>query len=171
MRKGITIGKDVYIAPTASIIGKVEVGDRCVILDSAVIRGDQNRIVIGPESNVQDNATIHADLGNEAVIGKGVSIGHNAIVHGAFIGDHVLVGMGSIVMNGSRIGSGSVVGAGAVVTEDFTCNENSLVLGLPAKVIRMEDTNRQRAILNAISYQELRKNLTKGVYERYVHHQ
>ena len=102
----------------------------------AVVRGDMAEIIIGDESNVQDNAVVHVDFGKPSIIGKGVTVGHGAIIHGAVIKDNVLIGMGSILLNGAVIGENSVIGAGTVVTEGFNVPPNSLMLGVPGKVIR-----------------------------------
>ena len=130
------IGRNVFIASTAYVIGDVEIGDDVSIWPHAVVRGDEDKIVIGPESNVQDGVVIHTDAGYPVIIGRGVSIGHRAVVHGARIGDEVIIGMGSIIMNGAEIGSESIVGAGAVVTQGMKIPPRSIVVGVPAKVIR-----------------------------------
>lgn len=128
--------KNIFIHPKAVVVGDVALGRYCSIWPSAVIRGDLNKIVIGQYSNVQDNATIHVDLDCPTTIGSYVTIGHNAVIHGAIIGNNCLIGMGAIVLNGAVIGNNCLIGAGAVVTEGSKIPDNSLVLGLPAKVIR-----------------------------------
>ena len=165
----IAIGRGVYIARSASLIGEVTLGDGVSIFDSAVLRGDENRISIGPDSNVQDNATIHVEVGSPTTIGRNVSIGHNAIVHGATIGDHVIVGMGAIVLSGAVVESGSVIGAGSVVTENFRVPENSLVLGVPGKVVKQSEDYLEYAKLNARAYIDLRESYIQGKFERYKH--
>ncbi|AKG90998.1 Carbonic anhydrase [Geoglobus ahangari] len=131
MRKG----ERVFIADTAVIKGDVEIGDDSSVWFNAVIRGDLDKVVIGRRTNVQDNAVIHVDEGFPTVVGDNVTIGHSAVVHGCRISDNVLVGMNAVVLNGAEIGEYSIVGAGAVVTgKKFP--ERSLILGVPAKVVR-----------------------------------
>ncbi|WP_456478339.1 gamma carbonic anhydrase family protein [Geoglobus ahangari] len=131
MRKG----ERVFIADTAVIRGDVEIGDDSSVWFNAVIRGDLDKVVIGRRTNVQDNAVIHVDEGFPTVVGDNVTIGHSAVVHGCRISDNVLVGMNAVVLNGAEIGEYSIVGAGAVVTgKKFP--ERSLILGVPAKVVR-----------------------------------
>lgn len=125
-----------WIAPNASVIGNVTLGEDCGIWFGAVLRGDNEWIEIGENSNVQDNSTCHTDMGFPLTIGKGCTVGHNVILHGCTLEDGALVGMGSIVMNGARIGRGSIVGAGSVITEGKQFPEYSLIIGAPARVIR-----------------------------------
>ena len=125
-----------FIAETAAVIGKVRLHASASVWFGAVLRGDNEWIEIGENSNVQDNSTCHTDLGFPLVIGKNCTVGHNVILHGCTIEDGALVGMGSIVMNGARIGRGSIVGAGAEITEGKQFPENSLIIGAPARVIR-----------------------------------
>ncbi len=161
----VKIGKNVFIADTAVIIGDVTIGDNVTIMDSCVIRGDQNKIVIGDNTNIQDNATIHTSVNDKTIIGKNVSIGHNAIVHGSTVDDFVLIGMGAILMNKSHIRSGCVVAAGAVVTENFESPENSLIAGLPAKVIKSDEKYRKMAEDNAREYLILNKRHLNGEFD------
>jgi carbonic anhydrase/acetyltransferase-like protein (isoleucine patch superfamily) len=128
-----------FIADTATVIGKVRLHDSASVWFGAVLRGDNEWIEIGENSNVQDNATCHTDPGFPLSIGKNCTVGHNVILHGCTIEDGALVGMGSIVMNGAKIGRGSVVGAGAVITEGKEFPEHSLIIGAPARVIRTLD--------------------------------
>ncbi len=128
-----------FIADTATVIGKVRLHDAASVWFGAVLRGDNEWIEIGENSNVQDNATCHTDPGFPLSIGKNCTVGHNVILHGCTLEDGALVGMGSIVMNGAKIGRGSVVGAGAVITEGKEFPEHSLIIGAPARVIRTLD--------------------------------
>jgi carbonic anhydrase/acetyltransferase-like protein (isoleucine patch superfamily) len=128
-----------FIADTATVIGKVRLHNSASVWFGAVLRGDNEWIEIGENSNVQDNCTCHTDIGFPLVIGKNCTIGHNVILHGCIVEDGALVGMGSIVMNGARIGRGSIVGAGSVITEGKQFPENSLIIGSPARVIRTLD--------------------------------
>ncbi|MFL6827380.1 MAG: gamma carbonic anhydrase family protein [Bradyrhizobium sp.] len=125
-----------FIAETATVIGKVRLRNFATVWFGAVLRGDNEWIEIGENSNVQDNCTCHTDLGFPLTIGKNCTVGHNVILHGCTLEDGALVGMGSIVMNGARIGRGSIVGAGAVITEGKQFPESSLIIGAPARVIR-----------------------------------
>ena len=128
-----------FVADNASLIGKVRLLDGASVWFGAVLRGDNEWIEIGENSNVQDNATCHTDLGYPLTIGKGCTVGHNVILHGCTIEDGALVGMGSIVMNGARIGRCGIVGAGSVITEGKQFPEYSLIIGAPARVTRTLD--------------------------------
>ena len=125
-----------FVAPTAVVVGAVTMGPRASIWYSAVARADSETIEIGERSNVQDGSTLHSDPGFPLVIGKGVTVGHRVILHGARIDDDVLVGMGAVVMNGAHIGAGSIIAAGAVVTQGKQIPAGSVVAGVPAKVVR-----------------------------------
>ena len=130
------IAADCWIAPDAVLIGKVRLLQGANIWFGAVLRGDNEWITIGPNSNVQDHSIIHADPGQPVVIGQGVTIGHRVIVHSAQVGDHSLIGMGAVLLNRARIGNRSLVGAGALVTEDKQFEDGKLILGSPAKAMR-----------------------------------
>lgn len=130
------IAGGVYIAKGAIVIGDVTLAANASVWFNAVLRGDTEALSIGAGSNIQDGAICHADPGYPLVIGEGVSVGHNAIVHGARIGDQTLIGMGAIIMNGATIGSNCIVGAGALVTLGKAIPDNSLVMGSPARLVR-----------------------------------
>ena len=130
------IAANCWIAPDAVLIGKVRLLEGASIWFGAVLRGDNEWITIGPNSNVQDHSIIHADPGQPVTIGRGVTIGHRVIVHSAEVGDHSLVRMGAILLNRARIGGRSLVGAGALVTEDKQFEDGKLILGSPAKAVR-----------------------------------
>jgi carbonic anhydrase/acetyltransferase-like protein (isoleucine patch superfamily) len=130
------VAKTAWIAPTAVLTGSVVIGDGASVWYGTVLRADNEPITIGARSNVQDNAVFHVDKGKPLVLGEGVSVGHGAVVHGATIEDHVLVGMNATVMNGAVIGTESLVAAGALVTEGMVVPPRSLVAGVPAKVRR-----------------------------------
>lgn len=129
----------VWIAPDATVIGRVSIGRDCGIWFGAAIRGDNEPIVIGDETNVQENTVMHTDPGCPLTIGKGCTIGHRALLHGCTIGDNSLIGMGAIVLNGAVIGENSLVGAGALVTERKEFPPGSLIVGSPAKAVRTLD--------------------------------
>ncbi|MBS3649228.1 gamma carbonic anhydrase family protein [Pseudaminobacter sp. 19-2017] len=128
-----------WVAPDATIIGNVRIGCDAGIWFGAVIRGDNERISIGAGTNVQEHVIMHTDPGFPLEIGEGCTIGHRAILHGCVIGENSLIGMGAIVLNGARIGKNCLVGAGALVTEGKVFEDNSLIVGSPAKVIRTLD--------------------------------
>jgi len=128
-----------YIHESAVIIGNVTLGRDASVWPTAVLRGDNDAIVIGDESNVQDGAVIHVDPGKPVHVGQRVTIGHRAVIHGCTIEDDCLIGIGAIVLNLAVIGAGSVVGAGAVVREGMIVPPGSLVLGVPGKVVKRVD--------------------------------
>lgn len=130
-------GKDCFVAPNATVVGDVVMGDACSVWFNAVIRGDVNKIRIGNKVNIQDNATIHCTYQKtETHIGNNVSIGHNAIVHGCVISDNVLIGMGAIVMDHCKIGTHVIIAAGAVVLEGTEVPDNCIFAGVPAKKVK-----------------------------------
>lgn len=143
------VAESAFVAPAAVVVGRVRVGARSSVWYGSVLRGDDEEIVIGEDSNVQDLSMMHADPGFPAVLGDRVTVGHRAIVHGATVEDDVLIGMGAILLNGARIGSGSVVAAGAVVTPGTEVPEGSLVAGLPGRVIREARDSDREMIRNA----------------------
>ncbi len=157
-----------FIAPSAVIIGDVSIGKNCGVFPHAVIRGDQNTIEIGDGSNVQDCCVIHCDKHHKVKIGKNVSLGHCAMIHGATIGDECLIGIHATVLNGAIIGSGSIIGANALVTSDMNVPENSLVLGVPGKVIKQNESFREMAQNNAKTYQRLSKEHKEGKHPTYA---
>ena len=137
--KGVSpgFGKNVYIAPNATIVGDVVMGDDCSVWFNAVVRGDVNSIRIGNKVNIQDGSLIHCTyLKASTTIGDRVSIGHHAIVHGCIIHDNVLIGMGSIIMDGAEIGSNSIIAAGAVVLENTKIEKGAIYAGIPARKIK-----------------------------------
>jgi carbonic anhydrase/acetyltransferase-like protein (isoleucine patch superfamily) len=145
-----------YIAPEATVIGAVILGERVTIMPGAVVRGDNEPIVIGEGSNVQDNAVLHTDLGCPLTIGKGVSIGHQVMLHGCTIGDGALIGVAAVVLNSSVIGRDCLVGAGAVVTENKSFPDRSVIFGSPAKAVReVSDDNLARLRFSAEAYVQL----------------
>ncbi len=131
-----TRGDDYWIAPNASVVGKVTLEAGANIWFGTAIRGDNEQIVIGEGSNVQENCVLHTDPGFPLVMGRYASVGHLAMLHGCTVGDGALIGIGAVVLNGAKIGRGSLVGAKALVTEGKEIPEYSLAVGAPAKVIR-----------------------------------
>jgi carbonic anhydrase/acetyltransferase-like protein (isoleucine patch superfamily) len=161
------IHKSTFIDKNSVIIGNVKIGKNCGVYPNATIRGDQNLIVIGDGSNIQDCCVIHCDETYGVKIGKNVSIGHCAMIHGATIEDDCLIGIHSTILNGSKIKSGSIIGAGAVIMEGEIIPENSLVVGIPGKVIEQNPEFRKKAKENAETYQKLSKNHLEGKYEHF----
>jgi carbonic anhydrase/acetyltransferase-like protein (isoleucine patch superfamily) len=150
--KGVSpvLGDDCFVAPNATIVGDVKIGDNCSVWFNAVIRGDVNSITIGSKSNIQDGAVIHATyLKASTTIGNNVSIGHNALVHGCILKDHVLVGMGAIVMDHAIVEEYVIIGAGSVVLENTICESGYLYAGTPAKKIKPL-TDEQKELLNKL---------------------
>jgi carbonic anhydrase/acetyltransferase-like protein (isoleucine patch superfamily) len=135
-----------FIAAGAVVIGDVTLGPESSVWYQAVLRGDINRIVIGPHSNVQDGAVVHLERDLETTVGEWVTIGHKAIVHACAVDNEVLVGMGSIILDGAEIGARSIIGAGAVVTGGKKIPPGSLVLGTPGKVVRRLSLDEQSSI-------------------------
>lgn len=146
------LAEDVYVAPTAVILGQVTIGAASTVWFQAVIRGDSERIAIGARTNVQDHCLLHADPGFPCTLGDRVTLGHGAIVHGATVEDDCLIGMRAVVMNGARIGRGSIVGVGSVVTEGSEIPPGSLVLGIPGRVVRDVSPNDQERIRHAAEH-------------------
>jgi carbonic anhydrase/acetyltransferase-like protein (isoleucine patch superfamily) len=147
------IDASAYIADSASLIGKVTVEANASVWFGVTIRGDNERITIGENSNVQEGTVMHTDMGYPLVVGKNVTIGHQAMLHGCTVGDGALIGIQAVVLNGAKIGKGCLVGAGAVVTEGKEFPDNSLILGAPAKVVRtLTEEDLQRLQASAASY-------------------
>ncbi|MBP9098734.1 MAG: gamma carbonic anhydrase family protein [Ferruginibacter sp.] len=147
-----TMGNDCFIAPNATIVGDVVMGDQCSIWFNAVLRGDVNSISLGNKVNVQDGAVIHCTyLRSKTIIGNNVSIGHNAIVHGCVIEDNVLVGMGSVIMDNAQIGSNSIIAAGAVVLENTIIEPGSIYAGVPAKKVKDISQDKLKGEINRIA--------------------
>jgi len=142
------IHETAWIAPNATVIGSAVMEQVSSLWFSAVIRADGDTITIGRGSNVQDGCVLHADRGVPLRLGAGVTVGHNAVLHGCTVDDDVLIGMGAIVLNGATIGSGSIIGAGAMIPEGTQVPPNSMVLGLPGKV-RRETTDAEREGIRA----------------------
>jgi carbonic anhydrase/acetyltransferase-like protein (isoleucine patch superfamily) len=125
-----------WIAPTAAVIGAVRLSPGSSVWFGAVLRGDNDPIVVGVDSNIQDGCVLHSDPGQPLTIGDGVTVGHNVILHGCTIGDNSLVGMGSTILNGAQVGRNCLIGAGALITEGKVIPDNSVVMGSPGKIVR-----------------------------------
>ena len=136
--EGVTprINKNTYISESVDIIGKVNVEENVNIWFGTRLRGDMNNIIIGENTNIQENSVVHVDINSPCIIGKNVTIGHGTIIHGCSISDNVLVGMGSIILNNAKIGKNTIIGAGSLVTQGKEFPEGVLILGNPAKVVR-----------------------------------
>ena len=144
-----------WIAPDANIIGQIELGENVGIWFGAVLRGDNEPISIGKATNLQEGVMVHTDPGFPTTIGEMCTIGHHAIIHGCTIGNNSLIGMGATILNGARIGNNCLVGANALVTEGKEFPDNSLIVGAPAKAIRVLDGHAAEQLrLSAVSYVE-----------------
>jgi carbonic anhydrase/acetyltransferase-like protein (isoleucine patch superfamily) len=135
-----TIAASAFIAPTATVLFDVTVGERSSVWYGTVIRGDADRVTIGSDCNIQDLTMVHVDEGVPCTIGDRVSIGHRAIIHGCTLEDDALIGMGAIVLNGAVVGRGAVVAAGALVPEGYRVPPATLVVGMPCRVVRQLDS-------------------------------
>ena len=130
------VGKNTFLAPNSTVIGDCRIGEDCGIWFNAVIRADVSSVDIGKNTNIQDGCVIHCDHGYPVRIGYGVTVGHNAILHGCTIGDSCIIGMGSTILDGASIGKNSIVGANSLVTSGKSFPENSLIMGSPARAVR-----------------------------------
>jgi carbonic anhydrase/acetyltransferase-like protein (isoleucine patch superfamily) len=147
------IDASAYVADSANLIGKVTVEANASVWFGVTIRGDNERITIGENSNVQEGTVMHTDMGFPLTLGKNVTVGHQAMLHGCTIGDGALIGIQAVVLNGAKIGKGCLVGAGALVTEGKEFPDNSLIIGSPAKAVRtLTEEDLQRLAGNAANY-------------------
>jgi carbonic anhydrase/acetyltransferase-like protein (isoleucine patch superfamily) len=128
-----------WVAPSASVIGNVILHSNASVWFGAVLRGDNDPITVGPDSNIQDGSVLHTDMGSPLTLGRGVTVGHKAMLHGCEVGDYSLIGIGAVVLNGVRIGRNCIIGANALITEGKIIPDNSLVVGQPGKVVRERD--------------------------------
>ncbi|GAA2594324.1 gamma carbonic anhydrase family protein [Streptomyces tubercidicus] len=150
------VDQKAFTAPTSVVLGEVTMGPGASVWYQTVLRADCGPIVLGADSNVQDNCTVHVDPGFPVTVGERVSVGHNAVLHGCTVEDDVLIGMGATVLNGAHIGAGSLVAAQALVPQGMQVPPGSLVAGVPAKVKRqLTDEEREGIKLNAAMYLEL----------------
>ena len=154
-----------WVAPDAVLIGKVKLERNASVWFGAVLRGDNELITVGEGSNVQDGAVLHTDPGLPLTVGRNCTIGHRAILHGCNIGDNTLIGMGAVILNRAQIGSNCLIGANALVTEGKVIPDNSLVMGSPAKLVRVLDADAVADLSNAAAgyvrnWQRYAKGLT-----------
>lgn len=135
-KRVIARGKPAFIADNATLVGDIELHENCSIWFNVVIRGDNDRISIGENSNVQDGSVLHVDAGKPLSIGKNVTVGHKVTLHGCTIGDNSLIGINAVVLNGVKVGKNCLIGANALVPENMEIPDGSMVLGSPAKIKR-----------------------------------
>ena len=159
----------VFVAPGAIVVGDVEIGPDSSVWYQAVIRGDTEAIRIGASTNIQDLTMVHADPGVPCTVGDRVTVGHRAILHGCTVEDGCLIGMGAILLNGARVGAGSVVGAGALLLENMEVPPGSLVVGSPARVLRLiGDSARERLERSWRHYCDLDRRHRDGEFPPFV---
>jgi carbonic anhydrase/acetyltransferase-like protein (isoleucine patch superfamily) len=160
------IAASAWVADSARVIGNVSLGDDASVWFGVVIRGDTERIAIGRGSNIQDNSVVHADAGFPVSVGEGVTVGHQAMLHGCTIGDHSLIGIQAVVLNGAKIGRHCLVGAGALVTEGQSFPDGSLILGTPARVVRQLSPEQMQGLeKSAAHYVENARRYRAGLKE------
>jgi carbonic anhydrase/acetyltransferase-like protein (isoleucine patch superfamily) len=163
-----TIHGDYFIAPGAQVIGAVELGNRASVWFNAVIRADNDRIVIGDDSNIQECSVLHVDSGSPIIIGKQVVIGHKVMLHGCIIGDGSLIGMNAVVLNGAKIGKGCLIGANTLIPENMEVPDGSLVLGSPGKIRRTLSPEQQADILEGAEHYVRKSALFKDKLKPYT---
>lgn len=152
-----------FIASNATVIGDCTLGKGSSVWFNAVIRADVDKITIGENSNIQDNCTVHCTEGLPVTVGKSVTVGHNAVIHGCTVGDNCLIGMNATILDGAKIGKNCIVGAGALVTENKSFPDNSLIIGVPAKAVRIiDDAAVEKIIENARHYTALSEEYASG---------
>ncbi len=153
--KRVEVRGDYYVAPNATVIGDVVLENNASVWFGAVIRGDNDRIIIGEDSNVQDGSVLHTDHGAPLTIGKGVTIGHLVMLHGCTIGDYSLIGINAVVLNGAKIGKYCIIGASAFIPERAEIPDGSIVMGAPGKVVKqVQDFHKTILQASALHYVE-----------------
>ena len=146
-------GDDYFIADNATVVGLVKLENNASVWFNAVIRGDNELITIGENSNIQDGAVLHTDPGFPLAIGRNVTVGHKVMLHGCTIGDNSLIGINSVILNGARIGKNCLIGANSLITENKEIPDGSLVMGAPARVVKVLSTEQQAGLVaSATSY-------------------
>ncbi|MEJ5217051.1 gamma carbonic anhydrase family protein [Cognatishimia sp. D5M38] len=158
------VAEDSWIAPDANVIGKIVIQQGASIWFGATLRGDNEAIVIGRGSNVQENTIMHTDMGYPLTVGEGCTIGHKALLHGCTIGDNTLIGMGAVILNGAKIGKNCLIGANALITENKVIPDGSLVMGSPGKVVReLDEQGIQGLRASALNYQQNMRRFRAGL--------
>ena len=149
----VEMADDAWIAETAAVIGKVKLEAGANVWFGAVIRGDVEQMTVGEYSNVQDGAVMHADTGVPLTLGKGITVGHNAMLHGCTVGDYSLIGINAVVLNGAKIGKHCIIGANSLIPEGKEIPDGSLVMGSPGKVVKtLSDQQKKMLELSAAHY-------------------
>lgn len=157
---------ETFVAPNATLIGSVVMHERSSIWFNVVARGDNDPIVIGPDTNIQDSSVLHTDLGVPLTIGRGVTVGHKVMLHGCTIEDYALIGINAVILNHARIGRYCIIGANALITEGKEIPEGSLVMGAPGKVVRsLTDQERKKLELSAAHYVENARRYLRDLHE------
>ena len=160
-----TDGEDFFIAPSATVIGDVQLAKDASVWFNATIRGDNEPIIVGEGSNVQDGSVLHTDPGYPLKIGKNVTVGHMVMLHGCTIGDNSLIGIGAVILNNAKIGKNCIIGAKALITENKEIPDNSLVIGSPGKVVREVTEEEKKAVFeNTKHYQDNWKKYSKSIF-------
>jgi len=136
LQSKVKAGKDVFIAPNATLIGDITLGDNCSVWYGAILRADADKIIVGARTNIQDGVIFHTDPGVTITVGEENIIGHGAIIHGCTIGNNNLIGIRATVLNGAKVGNCCIIGAHALVTEDMVVPDYSMVLGVPGKIVK-----------------------------------
>lgn len=158
------IGDHCFIAPSASVIGDVVIEDNASVWFGVTIRADNDRITIGEGSNIQDGSVLHVDAGVPLLVGRNVTVGHKAMLHGCTIGEGTLIGINAVVLNRAVIGKGCLIGANALVTERMEVPDGSMVLGSPGKVVKvLSDNIKQKLFQSAIGYQNKAREFAKSL--------
>lgn len=161
------VSKNCFISQDASIIGNVEIEEGVNIWPHVSIRADLNKITIKKGANVQDCCVIHVTKEHETIIGENVSVGHGAVVHGAIIGKNTIIGMNATVLDGAKIGEGCIIGANALVKNRMVVPANSLVVGVPGKVVKQDEKLVETTLKNARIYHQLAQEHGSGKHEKY----
>jgi carbonic anhydrase/acetyltransferase-like protein (isoleucine patch superfamily) len=158
------VADSAWVADSAQVIGNIVLGENASVWFGAVLRGDNEALTIGRDTNVQDGAVLHSDMGSPLTLGEGVTIGHQVMLHGCTVGDNSLIGIQAVILNNARIGRNSIVGAGAVVTEGKEFPDNSLIIGAPARVVRtLDEAAATKLRQSAAHYVETAHRYAKGL--------
>lgn len=158
------LADDVWVADSAIVVGNVILGEGSSVWFGTVIRGDNDPITIGQRSNIQDNSVLHSDAGSPLTIGEGVTVGHQAMLHGCTVGDNTLIGIGATILNGTQIGKNCLIGAHALITENKVIPDNSVVMGAPGRVIKQVPEAQEIMLkMSADYYVKNAKRFKKGL--------